>query len=75
MRRTAEQVMLAAQQEREAAVNHGAGRVTIAGLADQLGLSKASVSYALNGLPGVSDETRLRVLALARKNGNGRGSA
>ena len=39
-------------------------RVTIAGLADQLELSKASVSYALNGQPGVSDETRRRVLEL-----------
>jgi DNA-binding LacI/PurR family transcriptional regulator len=43
--------------------------VTIAGLADRLGLSKASVSYALNGLPGVSDETRERVLALAEQLG------
>ncbi|QIZ98088.1 LacI family DNA-binding transcriptional regulator [Leifsonia sp. PS1209] len=40
-------------------------RVTIAGLAAQLKLSKASVSYALNGQPGVSDETRRRVLDLA----------
>ncbi len=40
-------------------------RVTIDGLANQLGLSKASVSYALNGQPGVSEETRLRVLDLA----------
>ncbi len=40
-------------------------RVTIGGLAEQLGLSKASVSYALNGQPGVSDETRRRVLDLA----------
>jgi len=50
-------------------VSNGAGRVTIAGLADRLGLSKASVSYALNGLPGVSDETRERVLALAEQLG------
>lgn len=47
----------------------GAGRVTIAGLAERLGLSKASVSYALNGQPGVSDETRGRVLALAEELG------
>ncbi len=40
-------------------------RVTIGGLADQLGLSKASVSYALNGQPGVSEDTRRRVLDLA----------
>lgn len=42
-----------------------ATRVTIGGLADRLGLSKASVSYALNGQPGVSDDTRRRVLDLA----------
>lgn len=46
-----------------------AGRVTIAGLAERLGLSKASVSYALNGQPGVSGETRERVLALAAELG------
>ena len=40
-------------------------RVTIGGLAAQLGLSKTSVSYALNGQPGVSDSTRERVLTLA----------
>lgn len=50
-------------------MSNGVGRVTIAGLADRLGLSKASVSYALNGLPGVSDETRERVLALAEELG------
>jgi len=44
-------------------------RVTIAGLADRLGLSKASVSYALNGQPGVSAETRRRVLELAEQLG------
>lgn len=46
-----------------------AARVTIGGLADRLGLSKASVSYALNGQPGVSDETRRRVLDLAAELG------
>ncbi|SEE85598.1 DNA-binding transcriptional regulator, LacI/PurR family [Arthrobacter alpinus] len=39
--------------------------VTITSLAQQLGISKASVSYALNGRPGVSEETREKVLALA----------
>ena len=39
--------------------------VTITSLAQQLGISKASVSYALNGRPGVSEETRKKVLALA----------
>lgn len=46
-----------------------ATRVTIGGLAGRLGLSKASVSYALNGQPGVSDETRRRVLDLAEELG------
>jgi len=44
-----------------------AERVTIGVLAQRLGLSKASVSYALNGQPGVSAQTRARVLALARE--------
>lgn len=42
-----------------------AGKVTISDLARRLGISKASVSYALNGQPGVSDSTRARVLELA----------
>jgi DNA-binding LacI/PurR family transcriptional regulator len=46
-----------------------AGKVTIAGLAARLGISKASVSYALNGQPGVSGPTRARVLALAAELG------
>ncbi|RAN76126.1 hypothetical protein B5P43_24330 [Bacillus sp. SRB_336] len=46
-----------------------AGKVTIAGLAGRLGMSKASVSYALNGQPGVSEPTRARVLALAAELG------
>ncbi|WDF33063.1 LacI family DNA-binding transcriptional regulator [Arthrobacter agilis] len=40
---------------------------TIAGLAKRLGISKASVSYALNGQPGVSEVTRRRVLDLAEE--------
>jgi DNA-binding LacI/PurR family transcriptional regulator len=44
-------------------------RVTIEGLAERLGLSTASVSYALNGLPGVSEATRVRVVALAQELG------
>lgn len=45
------------------------GKVTISGLAERLGMSKASVSYALNGQPGVSELTRARVLALAAELG------
>jgi DNA-binding LacI/PurR family transcriptional regulator len=44
-------------------------RVTIDDLAARLGLSRASVSYALNGRPGVAEETRMRVLALAKELG------
>jgi len=44
-------------------------RVTIQGIADRLGISKASVSYALNGQPGVSDATREKVLTLAAELG------
>ncbi|MDQ0278594.1 DNA-binding LacI/PurR family transcriptional regulator [Arthrobacter silviterrae] len=54
---------------RETGAGGGAGKVTIAGLAARLGLSKASVSYALNGQPGVSGPTRARVLALAAELG------
>jgi DNA-binding LacI/PurR family transcriptional regulator len=44
-------------------------RPTIADIARQAGLTKAAVSFALNGQPGVSDQTRLRVLDIARKIG------
>jgi DNA-binding LacI/PurR family transcriptional regulator len=44
-------------------------RVTIADIARQLGISKAAVSYALNGQPGVGADTRQRVLAAAEEMG------
>ncbi|MGW1344931.1 LacI family DNA-binding transcriptional regulator [Kribbella sp. NPDC002412] len=47
----------------------GRRRVTISDLARRLHISKASVSYALNGRAGVSDETRQRVLDLAEELG------
>lgn len=51
----------------------GAGRrsqrVTISDLARRLHISKASVSYALNGRSGVSEQTRQRVLSLAEELG------
>ncbi|GAA3939118.1 LacI family DNA-binding transcriptional regulator [Microbacterium soli] len=46
-----------------------AGHVTIREMARRLGVSVASVSYALNGRPGVGEETRRRVLALAEELG------
>jgi DNA-binding LacI/PurR family transcriptional regulator len=40
-------------------------RATINDIAQRAGVSKGAVSYALNGRPGVSDETRDRILAIA----------
>lgn len=53
-------------------VSSGVGpipRATMGDVAKRLGISKAAVSYALNGQPGVSSETRMRVLALAKELG------
>jgi DNA-binding LacI/PurR family transcriptional regulator len=44
-------------------------RVTIRDIANRAGVSKGAVSYALNGRPGVSDDTRERILAIARELG------
>jgi DNA-binding LacI/PurR family transcriptional regulator len=43
--------------------------VTIADIARELGISKAAVSYALTGRPGVGADTRERVLAAAETMG------
>jgi LacI family transcriptional regulator len=42
-------------------------RVKISDIAQQSGVSMATVSLALNNRPGVSEETRLRVLEIAEK--------
>ncbi|MFI7063064.1 LacI family DNA-binding transcriptional regulator [Kribbella sp. NPDC050124] len=42
-------------------------RVTIREIARRAGVSKGAVSYALNGQPGVSEETRARVLKVAEE--------
>lgn len=44
-------------------------RITINEIARRCGVSKGAVSYALNGRPGVSDETRQRILTVARELG------
>jgi DNA-binding LacI/PurR family transcriptional regulator len=42
-------------------------RPTLKDLATRLGISESAASFALNGRPGVSDQTRERVLALAKE--------
>lgn len=44
-------------------------RPTIADIAKRAGVAKSSVSFALNGQPGVSDATRRRILAIAEEMG------
>ena len=46
-----------------------ARRVTISDIAKRAGVSKGAVSLALNGRPGVSDETRERILAIVKELG------
>lgn len=45
------------------------GRPTIAQIAARTGVSAGAVSYALNGRPGVSEETRERIIAVANELG------
>lgn len=52
------------------------GRISMQDIADRLQISKNAVSLALRGKPGVSDETRELVIALAKKlNYNSMGDA
>jgi len=44
-------------------------KITMQDIADRLNISKNSVSLALNGKPGVSDETRELIVSLAHKLG------
>jgi DNA-binding LacI/PurR family transcriptional regulator len=48
---------------------HRPRRPTISDIAREAGVSKVSVSYALNGQPGVSEATRKRILAIAEQIG------
>ena len=38
------------------------GKLTLKELAERLGVSVSAVSLAINGRPGLSDETRSRIL-------------
>src|SRR5215218_3451403 len=42
-------------------------RPTIADVAERVGVSEAAVSFAVNGRPGVGDETRARILRAAEE--------
>jgi DNA-binding LacI/PurR family transcriptional regulator len=44
-------------------------RPTIANVAERAGVSQAAVSFAMNGRPGVGDETRARILRAAEELG------
>ncbi|MCL2112245.1 MAG: LacI family transcriptional regulator [Clostridiales bacterium] len=44
-----------------------ASRITLKTLSERLGISQMAVSKAINGKPGVSEDTRSRVLALAEE--------
>ena len=50
-------------------VNRPAKRATIAEIAARAGVSIGAVSYALNGRPGVSEQTRKRILEIADEMG------
>ena len=50
-------------------LGQGPRRPTISDIAERAGVSKVSVSYALNGNPGLSEETRRRILAIAEEVG------
>lgn len=47
----------------------GAGRPTISDVARRAGVSTAAVSYVMNELPGVGDQTRQRILTIAGEMG------
>jgi DNA-binding LacI/PurR family transcriptional regulator len=49
--------------------NDNPSRVTISDIAKLAGVSKGAVSLALNDRPGVSDETRKRILAIVKELG------
>lgn len=49
--------------------SRGPRRPTIAEIAERAGVSAGAVSYALNDRPGVSDDTRARILGVAREIG------
>ena len=50
-------------------VGQAPGRVTIADVSSALGLTKSTVSRALNGYPDISESTRTRVRAMAERMG------
>ncbi len=61
--------MLLSDTPRNGSVGARPARVTINALAEALGLTKGTVSRALNGYPDISDSTRRRVERMAQKMG------
>jgi len=58
------------RQTRHAGLNRPrSSRPTIADVAERVGVSRAAVSFAVNGRPGVAEETRARILRAAEELG------
>jgi DNA-binding LacI/PurR family transcriptional regulator len=60
---------MASDKVRDVSEQPRQGRATIRDIAERAGVSKGAVSYALNGRPGVSEDTRERILSIANELG------
>ncbi len=60
---------MASDKARDVSEQPRPGRATIRDIAERAGVSKGAVSYALNGRPGVSEDTRERIISIANELG------